>query len=230
MRLASLAAASVDLTTTNVADTSRGRKVAGHDSFGKQNKDDMTQNPRQTIARILKVNHAGEYGAIRIYRAQLWFAQRFYPDLIPFLQEMLGHEIQHCSTFQHAMTERSARPCRIMSLWGQGGFILGACTAMMGRHGIWICTEAVESTVHSHLQDQLHYLRERDPDLHNIISKIQREELRHLTRAQHHITTRHLWTRLLTRFVTMATETVIWLSTWGDSRRMKRELANARRA
>jgi 3-demethoxyubiquinol 3-hydroxylase len=72
----------------------------------------MNAVDRRTTARILKVNHAGEYGAIRIYRAQVWMARRLYPDLVGFLQETLQHEIRHCSLFLNAMRERSARPCR----------------------------------------------------------------------------------------------------------------------
>ena len=57
----------------------------------------MDARERFTIARILKVNHAGEYGAIRIYRAQLWMAQRLYPDVVAFLEETLSHEVHHCA-------------------------------------------------------------------------------------------------------------------------------------
>src|SRR5512139_3215068 len=114
---------------------------------------------RRTTARILKVNHAGEYGAIRIYRAQAWLARRLYPDVVDFLEETLRHEVEHCSLFLNAMRERGARPCRVMSLWGNGGLVLGFLTALLGRQGIWICTAAVEAAVHRHLDDQLFYLR-----------------------------------------------------------------------
>src|SRR5215510_8349112 len=131
---------------------------------------------RRTIGRILKVNHAGEYGAIRIYRAQAWVARKLYPDVVDFLQETLQHEIQHCFLFLNAMRERSARPCRVMSLWGNGGLVLGFLTALLGRQGIWICTAAVEATVHKHLDDQLNFLRGRDEDLRSLILSIQEEE------------------------------------------------------
>ena len=56
-----------------------------------------------TIARIVRVNHAGEFGAIRIYGAQIAVARRLYPDCVPMLSEMLGHEIEHCALFRAAM-------------------------------------------------------------------------------------------------------------------------------
>jgi ubiquinone biosynthesis monooxygenase Coq7 len=184
----------------------------------------------RTIARILKVNHAGEYGAIRIYRAQIAVARRLCPDVVPFLEETLHHEIRHCRLFREAMPERGARPCRVMALWGNGGFVLGFVTALLGRQGIWICTAAVEATVHRHLVDQLHFLAARDPALHALIDDIKDEELGHLDHAETRIAGNRLSARLLRSAIGGITEAVIWLSTWGDSTRMARDLAAARRS
>ena len=129
-----------------------------------------------TVARIVKVNHAGEFGAIRIYSAQIAVSRRRYPDVVPALSDMLAHEKKHCAAFLGAMPERNARPCRVMSLWSWGGWLLGFLTALMGRQAIWICTAAVEAAVHRHLDDQLHFLRERDPGLRDIILSIREEE------------------------------------------------------
>ncbi|MGI9406086.1 MAG: demethoxyubiquinone hydroxylase family protein [Hyphomicrobiaceae bacterium] len=185
----------------------------------------MDASDKLTIARILKVNHAGEYGAIRIYRAQLWIARKWYPDVVPFLEETLGHEIDHCTLFRDAMPERHARPCRVMALWGNGGFVLGFLTALLGRQGIWICTAAVEAAVHRHLEDQLYFLRDKDPALHSLIEDIKEEELSHLHHAEERITPERPGTRALNTIVTGATDIAIWLSTWGDSTKMARELA-----
>lgn len=183
---------------------------------------------RLAVARILKVNHAGEYGAIRIYRAQIWVARRLYPDAVAFLEETLGHEINHCAMFRNAMPQRAARPCRAAFLWGNGGLILGFLTALMGRQGIWICTAAVEGAVHKHLDDQLFFLRDKDPELHALIDAIQAEELHHLNYAEERIVSTSWWARWLSAFIAAATDVVIWLSTWGDSTRMARDLAAAR--
>jgi ubiquinone biosynthesis monooxygenase Coq7 len=180
------------------------------------------------IARILKVNHAGEYGAIRIYRAQIWVARRLYPEIVGFLKQTLDHEIEHCALFRNAMPARGARPCRVLGLWGNGGLVLGFLTALMGRQGVWICTEAVEATVHRHLDQQLYFLERRDPELHRLIGSIQQEELSHLDYAREHVTSRPLWKRVLRAFVAAATEAVICLSTWGDSCRMAKDLTAVR--
>lgn len=182
----------------------------------------------RTIRRILKVNHAGEYGAIRIYRAQIWVSKRLYPDVVPFLEETRGHEIEHCALFGGAMPARNARPCRVMSLWGNGGYILGFLTALMGRQGIWVCTAAVESAVHRHLEDQVAFLRTRDPELRDLILGIQDEELGHLNHAEENIVANGWGWRLLRGSVSIVTDLLIWLSTWGDSTRMARDLAEDR--
>ena len=203
-----------------------GRQLSGRDADSGHAMDAREQ---RTVARILKVNHAGEYGAIRIYRAQIWVARRLYPDVVAFLEETLGHELRHCALFLDAMPARHARPCRVMAFWGNGGFILGFLTALMGRQGIWICTAAVEGAVHKHLDDQLLFLRGKDSELHSLIESIQEEELSHLNHAEERIKQRTPWSRLLSALISKATDIAIWLSTWGDSTRMARELAAAKR-
>ena len=188
----------------------------------------MNAADRLPIARILKVNHAGEYGAIRIYRAQTWIARRIYPDLVAFLEETLSHEVLHCTMFREAMPERGARPCRVMSLWGNGGLILGLLTSLLGRQGIWICTAAVESTVHRHLEDQLRFLGDRDEGLRALIVSIQCEEVAHLRHAEQRFVTNALWAKVLHACVSACTDAVIWLSTWGDSTKMAQKLAGTR--
>ncbi len=192
--------------------------------------DMMDKRDRLTIARILKVNHAGEYGAIRIYRAQIWVAKRLYPDIAPFLAETLSHENNHCAMFRAAMPQRDARPCRIMALWGNGGLVLGFLTALLGRQGIWICTAAVEAAVHRHLQDQLLFVRDRDPELHGLILAIQKEELMHLHYAEERLLEGKFLSPILGALISGATDFAIWLSTWGDSSQMAKELAAAKQA
>jgi ubiquinone biosynthesis monooxygenase Coq7 len=177
-----------------------------------------------TIARIVRVNHAGEFGAIRIYSAQLWMARRFVPDCCPALAEMLQDERNHCAIFRATMPPRNSRPCRIMQLWSCGGWVLGFLTACLGRNGIWACTAAVEAAVHRHLDDQLHFLAARDPELHRVILSIRAEELAHLRHAEDNLRKRRAGLRLLRDVISVLTDMLIWLSTWGDSTRMARAL------
>ena len=188
-------------------------------------------SPREqlTIARILKVNHAGEHGAIQIYSAQIAIARHLYPEIVPILYGMLGHEIEHRAVFAAAMPSRNARPCRIMSLWAMGGSLLGFATALMGREAIWTTTAAVEAAVHRHLDDQLYFLSERDLDLHNAIADIREEELLHLRTAEANISRDRRVLNALRPTISAVTDALIWLSTWGDSTRMAHDLDTNKR-
>ncbi|PTV75285.1 demethoxyubiquinone hydroxylase family protein [Agrobacterium pusense] len=191
------------------------------DSLGKQ-------DPALTVRRILKVNHAGEFGAIRIYGAQIWMARRLFPDIVPALQEMREDEIDHCRLFREAMPSRDPRPCRVMAFWNLGGFLLGFLTALGGRNMIWIWTEAVESTVHRHLDDQLAFLQTGDRELYRLIASIQEQELAHLQEAEKNQATRGLVHKLLLPIIGFLTDLMIWLSTWGDSSWMRAEMARSK--
>ncbi|HYD45108.1 MAG TPA: demethoxyubiquinone hydroxylase family protein [Phenylobacterium sp.] len=185
---------------------------------------------RDAIARILRVNHGGEHGAIAIYRAQLAAARWRCPELTPFLAETLSHELEHRRRFRALMPARNARPCRAMWTWGLGGAALGAFTGLLGRQAVLICTEAVERTVHQHLDDQLAFLGGRDPELSRTIREIGEQEQGHLTHAVAERRPKQALGRALDAVVSAATEVLIWLSTQGDSARLARELAAARRA
>lgn len=186
----------------------------------------MTASPI-TVRRILKVNHAGEFGAIRIYGAQIAVARRLYPEIVDVLADIRAHEIEHCRLFRNAMPARGARPCRVMAFWSLGGFVLGFVTALLGQRMIWICTEAVESAVHRHLEDQLRYLEPRDADLKALIASIQSEELSHLHEAQARRGAVGPVQVGAVSFIGVVTDLLIWLSTWGDSTRMAREMKSA---
>lgn len=166
---------------------------------------DPSRQDALTIARIVRVNHAGEFGAIRIYSAQILFARRLWPDCVPSLSEMLGHERTHCAAFRAAMPARRSRPC------------------------IWACTAAVEAAVHRHLDDQLFFLANRDHDLHGIILAIREEELAHLHHAEEQLKSPGPALNFLRSLISIATDVLIWLSTWGDSSRMTRALKAAKR-
>jgi 3-demethoxyubiquinol 3-hydroxylase len=179
----------------------------------------------RTIARILKVNHAGEHGAIRIYKSQIAVARWRCPDVVPKLEEMLEHEISHRARFADAMPSRNAKPCRMLFLWAIGGRLLGAGTAVVGRNTIWACTAAVEEAVHRHLNDQLAFLSNRDQELYAIIESIKAEELSHLDHAEKNLTSHGPLVTLLRRSIDAITESLIFMSTSGDSMRMARDLS-----
>lgn len=175
-------------------------------------------------ARILRVNHGGEHGAIHIYSAQIAAARLRAPDLLPFLREAREHERAHRSRFRALMPTREAKPCRLMWIWAVGGALLGLITGLLGREAILACTEAVEETVHRHLDDQIRWAAGRDEGLRQVIEDIRVEELAHIRHAADNRTgAGFVW---LERIISSATEWLIWLSTRGDSTRLARQLGN----
>ena len=111
-----------------------------------------------------------------------------------------------------------------MHFWSYGGWLLGFVTACLGRKGIWACTAAVEAAVHRHLDDQLYFVQNRDSELYEIILSIREEELAHLRHAEAQLPSRGTMVGMLRRIIALATNGLIWLSTWGDSSRMAHAL------
>lgn len=182
---------------------------------------------RTVDARILRVNHGGEHGAIRIYLAQIAMARLRAPDLLPFLTRTLAHEREHLARFRALMPTRAAKPCRLMWIWSIGGGALGGLTGLFGRKAILVCTEAVERTVHRHLDDQLAWLGDRDVEMAATIRDIQQQELGHLRYAEKERGAANTLTALLDGAICLAVEGLIWLSTRGDSVRLARTLRAA---
>jgi len=177
------------------------------------------------VRRIIQVNHAGENGAIAIYRRQIAQAKTRYPDLLPWLQETLGHEQTHRDRFQALMPERGARPCPAMAVWSVGGWVLGSGTARLGRLGVVICTAAVERTVHAHLVQQIAYLEQHDPAVAETVREIQRDEDAHLAYAEARHDPNRLGARLLSALISAVTDVLILVATRGDSWRLTKALA-----
>ncbi len=137
--------------------------------------------PSERLAEILRVDHAGELGAVHIYRGQ-----RAVLDRAPGkgrvagqLAEMEGHEAVHLARFDTLLNERRVRPTLMAPLWRAAGFALGAGTALLGEKAAHACTEAVETVIEEHYAGQVAELAERDPELAAELSKFRDEELAH---------------------------------------------------
>ena len=138
------------------------------------------------IERILKLDQAGEYGAIQIYSAQLLIARILYKNIVSTLEEMISHEKEHYRTFSNLLMARSTQPFQTIKLWAVGGFVLGLFTALLGRKAIWICTDAVETTVIDHLEWQLEFLSKNDSEMHTAVLSIVADEQAHQEFGQSH--------------------------------------------
>lgn len=161
-------------------------------------------------ARILKVNHVGENGAVHIYAAQILAARWTAPRLVAGLQEFKSHEERHRALFEAELRRRGRPRCRSFALCAFGGFVLGLVTGLLGRAAIAATTVAVERVVLHHLQAQIVQLRVQDPAAVQAIEAIVADEQRHHDELAAQAGG-GFWVRLLEPVVAASTETVIWL-------------------
>lgn len=161
--------------------------------------------------RIIKVNHAGEHGAICIYTGQIHMARLTAPAMVGELTEFRSHERRHRAIFDAELQRRSRPRCRSYWLCGLGGYVLGLITGICGRGAIAATTVAVERVVLRHLEQQLLVLRGNDPAAVSAISAIIAEEQQHHDRSASHIRVGNFWPKVLTPVVSASTEAVIWL-------------------
>ena len=119
------------------------------------------------LAEILRVDHAGELGAVAIYRGQraVLEAAAGHERIAGQLADMEAHEQVHLSRFDTLLTERRVRPTALAPVWRLAGFALGAGTALLGDKAAHACTEAVETVIEEHYAGQIAELQSRDPDL-----------------------------------------------------------------
>lgn len=136
---------------------------------------DLTE--RQMIERIIRVDHAGEYGARRIYEGQLAVLGRGVHG--PTIEHMKAQEQVHLDTFSRLIGERRVRPTALLPFWHVAGFALGAATALLGPRAAMACTVAVEEAIDKHYAAQAAALPEHEAPLRDTIERFRAEELEH---------------------------------------------------
>jgi ubiquinone biosynthesis monooxygenase Coq7 len=137
--------------------------------------------PAARLAEMLRVDHAGELGAVHIYRGQRAVLNRAPgKDRIAYqLQEMEDQEAVHLAAFDRLLTERRVRPSLLAPLWRAAGFALGAGTALIGEKAAHACTEAIESVIEQHYAEQIAELATREPALAGELERFRAEEIAH---------------------------------------------------
>jgi len=133
--------------------------------------------PEEQVARILRVDHAGEYGAIHIYEGQL--AVLGNAPCSSLLRRMRKQEQEHLAAFNTLLTERRVRPTALLPLWHLAGFVLGAATAALGERAAMACTVAVEEAIDTHYARQARALGENEQKLRETIEAFRADELEH---------------------------------------------------
>ena len=132
--------------------------------------------------RILRVDHAGEYGATRIYAGQLAVMGNRAPHAEE-VAHMAAQEAEHKARFDALLAERGVRPTALQPFWHVAGFALGAATALLGPEAAMACTAAIEEEIDEHYSQQLDELGTDDPELAAVIREFRDDEREHRATA-----------------------------------------------
>jgi len=132
---------------------------------------------------MLRVDQAGEYGATRIYAGQLAVLRPNCPEA-KLIARMAAQEQRHLKRFDTLMAERRGRPTVLQPFWNIAGFALGAATALMSEKAALACTDAIETEIDLHYQQQLDELGDDDPELAGDIAEFRVDEIEHRDSAR----------------------------------------------
>lgn len=167
-------------------------------------------NPRETLARMLRVDHAGEYSAVRIYAGQR-AVLRNHP-LAPELKHMAEQEQVHLDAFNQILPEHRVRPSLLQPLWHVAGYALGAGTALLGPRAAMACTVAVESVITEHYDAQLARPEIISGHVRDQIQRFRNEELEHHNLALGHEAEQAPAYHLLSGVIKSGCKAAIWLA------------------
>ena len=164
----------------------------------------------EMIARMIRVDQAGEYGAKRIYAGQL--AVLGESADAPVLRKMAATEEEHLARFDALIRARRVRPTALQPLWHAAGFALGYGTAMLGREAAMACTVAVEEVIEEHYANQAAMLSDEDAELKSTIEEFRLHEIEHRETALAEGARQAPGYPLLTAAVKAGSRLAIWLS------------------
>ena len=138
----------------------------------------MKLTNKKTLEEIIRVDHAGERGAIKIYEGQLLALSTFKKDekLKRLIEEMKEHEKEHFEYFDKEIQKRNIKPTIFLPLWDLLGVTLGFGTTMLGKKAAMLCTASVEEVICDHYQNQLDKLGDDEKDLKKSIKKFKEDE------------------------------------------------------
>ena len=141
----------------------------------------MKKTNKKFLEELIRVDHAGERGAIKIYEGQLLALKTFKQDenLKIQIEEMKEHEKEHYEFFEKEIRHRNIKPTKLLPLWDLLGVSLGFGTAMLGKKAAMLCTASVEEVIGDHYKNQTYQLHDDENELKDRIIKFRDDELNH---------------------------------------------------
>ena len=141
----------------------------------------MKKTNKDKIKEFIRVDHAGERGAIKIYEGQLLALNTFIKDedLKKKIEEMKVHEKEHCDYFENEIKKRNIKPTKFLPLWDILGVSLGFGSTILGKKAAMLCTASVEEVIDDHYSNQIKQLNNDEKKLKEKIIKFREDELSH---------------------------------------------------
>tara|TARA_B100001057_G_scaffold491710_1_gene582519 strand:+ start:1076 stop:1606 length:531 start_codon:yes stop_codon:yes gene_type:complete len=133
------------------------------------------------VEEFIRVDHAGERGAVKIYEGQLLALNTLIKDdaLKETIEKMKIHEIEHCEFFENEIKKRNIKPTKFLPLWDLLGVGLGFGSTLLGKKAAMLCTASVEEVIDKHYLDQINQLGPEEKKLKEKITKFREDELHH---------------------------------------------------
>ena len=141
----------------------------------------MKKTNKKKLEEFIRVDHAGERGAIKIYEGQLLALKTFKkdPELLKLVEEMREHEQEHSDFFENEIRERNIKPTKFLPLWDLLGVGLGFGSTILGKKAAMLCTASVEEVIDEHYQNQINQIESDEKKLKEKIIKFREDELHH---------------------------------------------------
>ena len=139
------------------------------------------KNSKNRVEEFIRVDHAGERGAVKIYEGQLLALNTLVKDenLKKTIEEMKIHEKEHCEFFEEEIKKRKIKPTKFLPLWDLLGVGLGFGSTLLGKKAAMLCTASVEEVIDEHYQNQINQLGSEEKNLKKKIIKFREDELHH---------------------------------------------------
>jgi ubiquinone biosynthesis monooxygenase Coq7 len=141
----------------------------------------MTKINKKKVEEFIRVDHAGERGAVKIYEGQLLALNTFVKDenLKKIIEEMKIHEKEHCEFFENEIKKRNIQPTKLLPLWDLLGISIGFGSTILGKKAAMLCTASVEEVIDDHYSNQIKQLKSDEKKLKAKIIKFREDELHH---------------------------------------------------
>ena len=166
---------------------------------------------KSILDEIIRVDHAGEYGATKIYDGQIAVFGK-NSKIGKTIQHMSDQEQEHIEKFNELIIEKRVRPTLFLPLWNVAGFALGAGTALMGEKAAMACTVAVEKVIGEHYKEQQDLLKEDEKELKKTIAKFEKDELEHHDIGLKHDAENAPGYKIMTKVIEIGCKTAIAIS------------------